>query len=262
MAKMNNAPVFYTIAQISFNPILKMEQAIPQIQDEMRRIGFPGFKAQKLQQLEVQLIPDQQPTLKPSGEVTRWHFLNAEETSGYLLFNSAVVFHTTAYEVFANFKQQLLVGLKLVSDTVGGLAYVEKTGIRYLDAILPQQDASLDQYLNINIGNLPKLKNGALQQCFVETILDKQGGGQLISRALTSTGSIPFPPDLLPFELKLSERFSTINGMHVVLDTDRFIESRRPFDEEKISVMLDEFHDDLDSAFKEMITERAHKEWM
>ena len=43
-AKLSNAPVFFTIGQIQHNPLLSLETYLPQIQESMRKAGYPAFK--------------------------------------------------------------------------------------------------------------------------------------------------------------------------------------------------------------------------
>ena len=41
--KLTNAPVYYTVAQVQFNPVLDLDGYIPAIQSKMREAHFPGF---------------------------------------------------------------------------------------------------------------------------------------------------------------------------------------------------------------------------
>ena len=41
---MKSAPVFFTVAQVRFNPILSLDSYITAIQEHFRRNGFPDFK--------------------------------------------------------------------------------------------------------------------------------------------------------------------------------------------------------------------------
>ena len=39
--KLSQAPVFFTLVQVRFNPILALDSYVPKIQDELRRQGYP-----------------------------------------------------------------------------------------------------------------------------------------------------------------------------------------------------------------------------
>jgi hypothetical protein len=42
--KMSLAPVFYTLAQVQFNPIAQMVDYVPRLQEHLRLNGFPDFE--------------------------------------------------------------------------------------------------------------------------------------------------------------------------------------------------------------------------
>lgn len=42
--KMENAPVYYVLAQVRFNAVLALEQYVPAIQDSLRKMGFPDYE--------------------------------------------------------------------------------------------------------------------------------------------------------------------------------------------------------------------------
>ena len=77
----------------------------------------------------------------------RWSFTNSERTEGYLLLSNALVFHTTAYNTFESFLERTIFGLNLVHEIVE-LDYVERIGLRYLNAVFPINDETIEQYLN------------------------------------------------------------------------------------------------------------------
>ncbi len=41
--KMKNAPVYFTIAQVRHNPVLRLGAYADEIQDRMRKAGYPDF---------------------------------------------------------------------------------------------------------------------------------------------------------------------------------------------------------------------------
>ena len=53
---MSNAPVYYALAQARFNPVAAMSKYVDQIQDRLRREGYPLFESQ-------QVTPDGHPKL-------------------------------------------------------------------------------------------------------------------------------------------------------------------------------------------------------
>ena len=86
--KMSNAPVYYALAQVRFNPLAALEQYIPAIQDSLRREGFPDFE-RILDCLNRSLCGTPQaaqvavpPTLQP---MTRYSFLDEKRRAVFIL---------------------------------------------------------------------------------------------------------------------------------------------------------------------------------
>lgn len=52
-APLKNPPVYFTIAQVRFNTILKLAEFLPAIQENLRNAGFPDFGVQKTVVLQL-----------------------------------------------------------------------------------------------------------------------------------------------------------------------------------------------------------------
>ena len=50
---MSNAPVCYALAQAHFNPVAAMAKYVDQVQDRLRREGYPLFEPQQITHLIV-----------------------------------------------------------------------------------------------------------------------------------------------------------------------------------------------------------------
>jgi uncharacterized protein (TIGR04255 family) len=252
--KMSLAPVFYTLAQVQFNPIAKMSDYVAALQENLRRSGFPDFRQETQFGLTIRRLDESQPDIQSQPQA-RWSFTNVERTEGYLLFANALVFHTTAYNTFENFLQKTLSGLELVHQIVT-LAYVERIGLRYLDAIVPKEGEELLQYLNPSLLGLSITLNEDLRHSFTETVTEFQNS-TLVARALTTKGVLGLSPDLFPLQLQLKQSFTEINGLHTVLDTDCFFVNRSSFDIANIKTQLKNTHDNITKAFEMSVTEYA-----
>ena len=146
--KLHNAPVFYTLAQIKFNPIVQMDTYVPKIQDELRRSGYPDFNSENQFSLAVRRLDTEQPEINTKKN-DRWSFSNSDCTEGYLLLSNALVFHTTAYDSFEDFSEKLIQGLELIQKIIG-LSYIESIGLRYLNAVSTDTQNKLEDYLSEN----------------------------------------------------------------------------------------------------------------
>jgi uncharacterized protein (TIGR04255 family) len=256
--KMSLAPVFYTLAQVQFNPITQMADYVSSLQERLRRSGFPDFRAENQLELTVRRLDESQPDVQPQQHM-RWSFTNAQRTEGYLLLSNSLVFHTTEYDTFEDFSKKTISGLKLVHEIVE-LNYVERIGLRYLDAIAPTGDDTLQQYLNPSLLGLSATLEGSLGHSFTETVTNVEGG-TLVTRAVITDGSLSLSPDLFPLQLELQPRFAAINSRNTVLDTDYFVAKRSSFDLKKIEAQLLAAHDIITNAFKVSITDYARKRW-
>jgi uncharacterized protein (TIGR04255 family) len=260
---MKNAPVYFTIGQVRYNPVLSLVNYLPIIQEHFRKSGFPDFK--KGITMAFNLTPflndksaeGQPPTTTP---VERYSFSNLDNTENFLLEQSALAFQTTEYENFDIFADLLIEKLDLLHKTVG-LSFVERIGVRYLDAVMPQGSETLNSYLIPEVMGLYGKLKGQGQHSFSET--QTQGDeGSVISRTVIQQGQIGFPPDLLQLmNLKVASRFTQFSGTHAVIDTDAFLVQRIPFDLADVRKRLHTLHKRIDQSFYATVTEHALASW-
>jgi len=257
--KLSHAPVFYTLAQVVFNPVLQIPDFVPKIQDRLRRAGFPDYRKELLRQLEVRQGEGEPPQVSTQEGPTRWNFVNSDRVSGYILQPNSFVYHTTAYETFEVFSKNLIDGLGLVHEEIN-LAFIERIGIRYLDAVLPKKGETLPQYLKSSVLGLSSGIQGKLLHSFTETATET-ADGRLVSRVLITDGDLALPPDLFPLGLTLGERFSNIKAHHAILDNDHYSTERFDFSLERVAKKLNASHARIDEAFRATVTEFALAAW-
>ncbi|MGB7412716.1 MAG: TIGR04255 family protein [Thermosynechococcaceae cyanobacterium] len=255
---MRLAPVFYTLAQVQFNPIAQMSDYVARLQERLRRSGFPDFRVENQVGLTIRRLDDLQPDVQQQQQI-RWSFTNAQRTEGYVLVSDTLTFHTTQYDSFVDFLQKSINGLSLVHEVVE-LAYIERIGLRYLDAIVSRDNDTLQQYLNLSLLGLSGTLEGQLGHSFTETATAIEEGN-LVARAVITEGGLAVSPDLLPLQLELQSRFAEINGRNAVLDTDYFLVKRNGFDLEDIKGQLLSAHDIITTAFKASVTDYARAQW-
>jgi uncharacterized protein (TIGR04255 family) len=256
--KMSLAPVFYTLAQVQFNPIAQMSDYVARLQERLRRSGFPDFRTENQVELTIRRLEEPQPDVQPQQHM-RWSFINSQRTEGYLLLSNALIFHTTTYDTFSDFLQKTITGLNLVHEIVD-LAYVERIGLRYLDAIAPIDDDTLQQYLNPFLLGFSENIDGSLSHSFTETVTVIEGGN-LVARAVITDGALALSPDLITLQLEIRSRFKAIKGRNAVLDTDYFVIKRNSFQIQEIEEQLLKSHDIITDAFKGSVTDYAREKW-
>lgn len=257
--KMSLAPVFYTLAQVQFNTIAQMSDYVARLQERLRRSGFPDFRAENQFELTLRRLDESQPDVQHQQQM-RWSFTNSQRTEGYLLLSNTLVFHTTAYDTFKDFLQKTLSGLNLVHEIVE-LAYVERIGLRYLDAVAPMNGDILQQYLNLSLlGLSATLEGRRLGHSFTETVTVDEDG-TLVTRSVITDGSLAMSPDLFPLQLELQPKFAAINSRNAVLDMDYFVAKRDSFNPMEVEAQLLKAHDIITNAFRVSVTDYAREMW-
>ena len=261
-----NPPVMYTIAQIRFNQILAMENYVPAIQEELRRIGFSGYRKDVINALTISIgQPDgPQQILQP---VSRHIFSDRENTSGFTLETNALSFQTADYNVFETFLKIFRDVLSIVHDKVS-LDYIERIGVRYLDAVVPKEGDEIEQYLTTEVlGMSNKVKTfkspGKLVHSYTETVSSNEAAGStLVAKVVIQNGKMSLPPEIAQVSYPIKEKFLAVNGPFAIIDTDGFKNTdQMPFDLEMVCQTLDDLHLEISESFKETATALALKFW-
>lgn len=254
---LKNPPVYFTVAQVRFNPILKLADFLPSIQESFRQARFPDFVKHATVAIKVKLQDGQvTPTPEPQE---RYVFGNAAKTHNFLLDADSLTFQSTDYGRFESFSEEFLRGLARIHDAVQ-LDFTERVGLRYLDRIAPMTDDDLRQYLAPEALGLTARLDGNPAHSFCETLTELRGM-KLLSRAITRVGPVAFPPDLLPLGLEVAKRFKSQGGLHAILDNDGFFDGREPYSADTVRKHLDTIHEVIRMAFRAVATDYAFKMW-
>lgn len=259
--KLTNAPVYYTLAQIQFNPILELDAYIPNIQSEMRKARFPDFKQGVTQQIAVPFggVANSQMLVPPASQQSRYMFGDIQATTHFILDKDGLILQTTEYDTFEAFSAILLQGLAIVHKALQ-LDYVERIGLRYLDAVQPREGETLGEYLVPEVLGLSMRSEGILQQSFSETGVSTSAG-QLISRVIIRDGKVGLPIELNALPPSIAPRFMAKSGLHAIVDTDCFVIQREAFDLASIETRLAALHTEIDKSFRATVTGFALAAW-
>jgi uncharacterized protein (TIGR04255 family) len=255
--KMKNPPIFYMIGLVQFNAILNMSKFIPDIQESVRS-EFPDFQQGKVANIQIRLTEENSPPQAVTQD--RWNFTNLSKTSGYLLQPQSLIFHTTAYETSEHFLQKVLDGISVVNKHAT-LTFVDNVAIRTLDAVIPEDDLNVRDYLNPAIRGLSDGFSGQLKHSVTETLWEIPPSGVLISRVAIVKGTLALPMDLFPLSLELKASLRDINREHALLDNDRQERSRFTFDLEEIRKKLLIVKKDATEAFEKTVSKLALDRW-
>lgn len=260
--KLTNAPVYYTVAQVQFNPVLDLDGYVPAIQPKMREAHFPDYKKEVFQRLVLPFSGTGQgqmaaPTVTPQ---TRYLFGDIDGRSLFLLETNAMSFQTTNYETFEAFSETFLKGLGILYDALR-LDFVERIGLRYLDAVQPSKDGeTLRNFLVPEVLGLALRGEGQLQHSVSETIVST-AAGQLVSRVLIRHGQVGLPMELGGLAPVIDPRFTQRESLHAIVDTDASIGHREVFELSKVGSRLTALHDEIVKSFNATVTDHARASW-
>lgn len=257
--KWKNAPVMYTIAQVKFNQILTMEALVPTIQDNMRAIGFPDYRREIVNLLNIPVSqPDSSPPIIQT--VNRHVFGDINSTCGFNLENNGIAFQAADYDVFETFLDAFLKGISIIHENVK-LSFIERIGIRYFDAVMPRDGEKLSDYLVPQVLGLAGKITGELSHSYTETVSNKDKVGVLIARTIIRDSKITLPPEIAQLAYALLPPFSEFNGLHAVIDTDGYYEKRELFDITVIANRLNGLHEEISRLFSATASAHALNIW-
>lgn len=262
--RMSNAPVYYALAQAHFNPVAAMSKYVDQIQDRLRREGYPLFEPQQVTHLVVP-GPGQAQQAEPQiMHTVSWLITRSDRRAGFILAPSAITYHTTHYDTHNEFIPELLRGLATVHE-VATLDHISRLGIRYLDAVLPRAGERVEQYL---VDGLHGVEFNATQRYrLTESVFGTDTGplvspGTLVTRVHRMTAPLRFPPDMQPNGLMINPKFEVKEPCaHAVIDTDHFVEGRMPIDMGRLREQLLSLHATIKSIFRATTTDHARDAW-
>ncbi len=261
--KMLNAPVYYTLTQAQFNPVAAMEKYIDEIQDKLRLSGYTLFEAQKITQLRFQSSSSAS-TKAEFVELPIWQFTRANQSAGFTLGKSSLAFHTTRYETHKQFFNEFLSVLEIVHNIVK-LEHLSRLGLRYLNAVLPKNDETVNQYLVTGLHGitLDIARRYSLNESVFDTeVAHSPFKGNLVNRVHYKSGPLDYPADMLPNNLLRKEQFAiTENIPHAVIDIDHFIEGQVPLNIKQAEALLFSLHAGIKRAFFATITDFAKSTW-
>jgi uncharacterized protein (TIGR04255 family) len=255
---LRNPPVYFTVAQVRFNPILKLADFLPSVQESFRHARFPDFV--KHSTIAIKVNVQEGVTTPTPHQQERYAFGNAAKTHSFLLDECSLTLQSTDYGRFETFSEEFLKGLDRLHEIVQ-LDFLERVGVRYLDRVVPlAANDTLAQYLAPEALGLSTRLPGSAVHSFCETLTEVQGM-KLLSRVVMLTGPVAFPPDLLPLGLEVAKRFQSQHGPHAVLDNDGFVDGREPYSVDTVRTHLHTIHEVIRAAFRAIATPYAFKVW-
>ena len=251
--------MYFTVAQVRFNRLLKLSDFLPNIQERLRQQRFPDFSTHKSFVLEVNLQPGTSSAAPAAVAVERHQFGDTPRTQLFLLDQQSLTLQSTDYGDFKQFSEIFLRGLNILHEEVR-LDYVERIGLRYLDRVIPKEGDDLYQYLTPEVTGLSRKLPGQKAYAYSESvnIVDQVN---LLSRVSIQSGPLVFPPDLVPGQMNVNSRLATYVGPNAILDNDGSVEGRHEFSIDTVREHLTAIHDVIGNAFHAAASEHAFEVW-
>lgn len=261
---LKNAPLYFVIGQVRFNPQLKpIQESMTQIQEGFRRLGYTDYRHQVLNQMEI-VVEENRVTHKPGAQVDIYDFANAERNELFRLEANQLSFHTVNYQTFETLLGALVKALDILT-TYTQLDFIERIGLRFLNAVMCREDDDVSTYLQPQLLGFSTLTNDLVPEfCAIETLLHK-GGDSILARVVIQQGEVGFPANLSNTGLEIAQRFRDFKGQLAVLDNDAFHLERVKY-QDRTTVddtiqTLRRLKVLLDSVFMKSVTDEAMSIW-
>jgi uncharacterized protein (TIGR04255 family) len=141
------------------------------------------------------------------------------------------------------------------------LDYVEQIGFRTLDAIIPNQDHPLENWLKPALLGFFSGTNDGLKHSILEGVSSIGSADFLVQRVVIIRGALAIPLDLMPISLVIDTRFTSVNGWHAILDTDSTAREQFEFDLDAIDERLTTVKQEASKAFHSAVSSVAWDMW-
>ncbi|RLK57420.1 uncharacterized protein (TIGR04255 family) [Stenotrophomonas rhizophila] len=265
MAKLSKAPVFYTVVQVLHSPILKLDALIPELQDQLRKEGFPGYSASIQTGFEVKADPTGTTEPKISQKQTIAHvFASRDSTHSIVLREQSLSYQTVEFDSMSVFERALAKAIEVTSRILEPDSYT-RIGMRLLDAVAHPSD-DLTRYIRPEflglVGTLGDEWDA--DYTFNETLLIKEER-RIKARVLSRSTQLSYPADLIHIAPPIPERFRGIEGVHAMIDSDAIFGGQngfaREFDGAEILTHLKALKSDLSEVFRSIVTPEALEDW-
>ncbi|WP_422776838.1 TIGR04255 family protein [Pseudomonas mediterranea] len=258
-AKLANAPVYYALAQVRFNPVALMEKFANELQDHLRRSGYPIFETEVGRSIDFGDATNNQEFKPTITETPNWFFTSGDRNNGYVLGPDFLTFQTTNYLDHEEFFQSLCKGLDILNE-IASIDGISRIGLRYLDAVVPEPGEQTNLFLHSQVQGVEfglEPLGGSWESAY------KTDQGILVAKIYKAVNSLlGFPVDLQPRSLTIRDKFVfSAPKDHAVIDLDHFSQLSLPMNADLIYENFVKLHAPLNQCFRALATEHAFSRW-
>lgn len=264
----HHPPLVYVVAELAISPHYGMSDHIAELQRELRA-DFP--RTNELAEFAIppvsfvgggQMIapvPAQSP--QPA-----WSLLDQQSTRGVNVSHRAIGLHATAYVDSSDFLARWTKVIQAIADSKLAI-FVERAGLRYVNLLVPSQNADLSSYLNTTLLGPAYPTNATVTyRTWASAYLLENVTIQAYAFAPAPPG-ILLPPTLRNIGLQMPDVFARAQklvqegGSIGWIDTDVGRDLRAPFDRDLILEEYKKMHRLVSASFRSFISDKAEMEW-
>jgi uncharacterized protein (TIGR04255 family) len=255
--KLSKSPLIMVVAQVRFSPVLKIDNFVPDIQEALRRGGYPRFEEEIGQ--EFKLLPGSE-AIPQVRNLKRWIFSSPDKKHCITLTDHFVALETAQYDIFETFVEQFGKILDLLEKKVD-LTVCERVGLRYVDLL--RKNNKIESY-----GHLQPTMRGLIEAKFPDSQLPMNSSisqvitpyGAMLVRAVQMNDGNFLPPELIGTKLEIKANIEKGDAV-TVLDIDHNGEFLGEFKSAHLIERLNKLHVYTDLAFRAAVTKEAIEIW-
>jgi uncharacterized protein (TIGR04255 family) len=253
MESVNNAPLVYVLAQIKFNPILLMGEAIPQLQDVYRKMGLIKYEEKVLNTFK---FSNDAPT---TTTIQQWHFSDSNNTHKVILGTDSMTLEATSYRDHHSFFDLFFKYLNSL-ESINDIAQTTRIGLRYIDLITSKGDDNLNDYMiNHFLGYTFNGVDDVEDYLSLSQYQAATKQGQIRVNCTQYIDGSKLPKELLT-TLTLNKQLP-IGVKHNILDIDHFKIEDNEYNEKYIRDVFMSLHKTTSQIFKGITTDHAKDVW-
>lgn len=249
------SPLVFTLGVVQFDPVLAVANYIPEIQESLRKQGFPKVRKRTITH---RIVPTENSRLQTESK-DQWEFHNPSNRTSIMVDQDAVIVQTTEYSTYEKFHKYFELALSCAVDRLA-VAEVLRCGLRYIDIVDVSEKDNISNWVRPELLGMSTLDGFQRKHSHSTTELSNKDGSTLRIRATLVPHGIILPPDLLPCDLEFMTN-PVRKEPFVLLDLDHFSLTSFSYKQKTTLEHLTALHDGLDLAFRKSVTSNAIEQW-
>lgn len=259
--RLKRDPLSLVLCQVRFSKVRRMPEFMDGISDALRAEGYSEDLSGVVRQ--IMMAPGMpQPQVI---EDKRDEFRTRDNQWSVNVGDSMVALVTSNYEHFAGFSARLKRVIEIIDGVAGiGRGQVHRIGLRYVDAIVPGEGETLDQYLQPSLHGPTTPRSSVFvnsERMMALEAVGRTAVGVMMVRITQNNQGVLVPPDFT--NQPMTHKVALQTGRLITLfDTDHYTQGDWAFDQSMILHTVDVLHQGISAAwFKDFVTAYALKAW-